>query len=91
MEGGLTKTGRIDPMASYKNSQVLQYNDSTAFDTLLPPGTIVANSGIYRCTACGDEVAVNKGDPLPPQNHRQHDPLLGPIRWQLIVFAVQRR
>lgn len=77
-------------MASYKYSGFLQANDSVAFDALLVPGTIATNSGIYRCAICGDEIAVNKNTPLPPQNHHQHAPNLGPIRWQLIVFAVQR-
>ncbi len=77
-------------MASYKSSNFLQHNDSAVFDALLSPGTIVANSGIYRCAGCGDEIAANKGNPLPPQNHHQHGILAGPIQWQLIVFAVQR-
>lgn len=77
-------------MSSYKYPQYLQFNDSSAFDTLLSPGTIAMNSGIYRCASCGDEIAVNKNNPLPPQNHHQHSPGSGPIRWQLIVFAVQR-
>lgn len=51
---------------------------------LYHPGTECPASGIYRCAGCGDEVTSNKGDPLPPQNHRQHatgDKIL----WQLIV------
>jgi hypothetical protein len=28
---------------------------------------------------------------LPPQNHHQHGAHQGPIRWQLIVFAVHRQ
>lgn len=77
-------------MASYKYAHFLKENDSEAFDQLHPPGSIAANSGIYRCKNCGDEAACNKGQPLPPQNHRQHDPKLGDIRWQLIVFAVSK-
>jgi hypothetical protein len=34
-------------------------------------------SGIYMCTNCGDEAACNKGDPLPPQDHRQYKPSKG--------------
>lgn len=77
-------------MASYKYSGFLAQNDSAAFDALLAPGTIANNSGIYRCSVCGDEIAANKNNPLPPQNHHQHPVGSGPIRWQLIVFAVQR-
>lgn len=47
-------------MASYKYSGFLAQNDSAAFDALLAPGTIANNSGIYRCSVCGDEIAANK-------------------------------
>lgn len=78
-------------MSSYKYPQYLQFNDSAAFDAFLSPGSIAVNAGIYRCATCGEEVAINKNTPLPPQNHHQHASGLGPIRWQLIVFAVQRQ
>lgn len=77
-------------MAQYKYSTHLHQNSHAEFDATHKPGEISANSGIYRCTGCGDEVAVNKGDPFPPQNHHQHAPSQGLIRWQLLVFAVQR-
>ena len=76
-------------MAQYKYGNLLAQNNHEAFDTELTPGTIAPNSGIYRCTACGDENACNKGNPLPPQNHKQHSPSQGAIRWKLLVFAVQ--
>ncbi|WP_432591864.1 hypothetical protein [Stenotrophomonas maltophilia] len=75
-------------MASYKNANFLVHNDGVAFDALLPPGTIAHNSGIYRCSGCGNEIAANKDNPLPPQNHHQHSAGQDPIKWQLIVFAV---
>jgi hypothetical protein len=75
-------------MAQYKYAQYLSLNQHSAFDDLNEPGTIAANSGIYRCENCGDEYACNKGNPLPPQNHKQHSPNRGPIRWRLIVFPV---
>jgi hypothetical protein len=78
-------------VSSYKYPQYLQFNDSAAFDALFNPGAIAVNAGIYRCTVCGDEIAVNKNTLLPPQNHHQHAPRAEPIRWQLIVFAVQRQ
>ncbi len=59
-------------MALYKYGDKLVRSDSDAFDAVLTPGTIAVNSGIYRCTGCGDEDACNKGNPLPSQNHRQH-------------------
>jgi hypothetical protein len=76
-------------MAQYKNGQYLHQNNHTEFDNVYAPGTNAPNSGIYRCTNCGDEDACNKGNPLPPQNHRQHNPANGAIRWQLLVFAQQ--
>lgn len=74
-------------MALYKYSQYLQQSQHEAFDGSLTPGTRLNNSGIYRCEGCGDEIAANKGDPLPPQNHHQHAPSQGAIRWRLIVYA----
>ena len=76
-------------MAQYKYSQFLNQSNHDAYDQTYTPGTITPDSGIYRCTNCGDEVACNKGNPLPPQNHRQHA-TAQPIRWQLIVFAQQQ-
>lgn len=51
------------------------------------PGDTVAVSGIYRCTGCGKERALNAGDPATTQNHHQHAAGLPPIRWKLIVRA----
>lgn len=49
-------------------------------------GGIVPASGIYRCEGCGDEITSNKGDKFPPQNHHQHDGILGAkVEWRLIV------
>lgn len=77
-------------MALYKNGNLLQQSQHQNFDAIHTPGTIVPDSGIYRCVVCGDECACNKQNPLPPQNHHQHAPNQGPIRWQLLVCAVQR-
>lgn len=74
-------------MALYKNSKFLKTSNSDAFDALLSPGTKCPNSGIYKCSGCGKEAACNKSDPLPPQNHHQHDMVQGKIQWQLIVYA----
>lgn len=77
-------------MALYKQPSLVKKSDSDAFDKVYKPGAATPLSGIYRCTSCGDEVASNKSNPLPPQNHGQHDPKLGPIQWQLLVYAQQR-
>ncbi len=74
-------------MAWYKYSQMLRQFNSDAFDTIHTPGTAAPFSGIYRCAGCAKEVASNKGEPLPPQNHHQHASNQGAVRWQLIVFA----
>ncbi|WP_080619471.1 hypothetical protein [Brucella intermedia] len=76
-------------MASYKYGQHLTKNESEAFDHEWKPGETPPNSGIYRCKNCGDEIAANKGNPLPPQNHHQHASG-DPIRWKLLVFAIQK-
>lgn len=76
-------------MAKYKYGSYLTKSDSTAYDHEYKPGDVVNNSGIYRCTGCGDEIAANKGNPLPPQNKHQHTNDK-PIRWKLLVFAQQK-
>ncbi len=77
-------------MAHYKNGQLLAHTDDAAFDAKHSPGTAAPNPGIYRCTSCGDEIAIAGGHTLPPQNHRQHSTQSGPIQWQLVVFPVQQ-
>ena len=74
-------------MALYKYSQVLGTSTDGAFDVLNSPGATTPNSGIYRCEGCGREIAANAGNPLPPQNHHQHNGSQGTIRWRLIVYA----
>jgi hypothetical protein len=72
-------------MALYKDLQFLRQWDSTEFDKLYPPGSVTAWSGIYRCFGCGKEIVHTIDRPLPPQNHHQHMPSQGHIRWRLIV------
>jgi hypothetical protein len=74
-------------MALYKDGRYLSQNTSTEFDAVHKPGESVPHSGIYRCEGCGKEIAANLGDPLPPQNHHQHEPGKGDIRWRMIVWA----
>lgn len=78
-------------MAQYKYRENLTQSSGSAFDTRHAPSTIAQNPGIYRCYGCGDEVAVSKGQFLPPQNHHPHDRAQGKIEWQLLVFAEQRK
>lgn len=74
-------------MAVYKYATYLTSSTHAAFDAISTPGTATPHSGIYRCEGCGKEVASNAGNPLPPQNHHQHDQSQGAIRWKLIVYA----
>jgi len=78
-------------MAQYKYGQHLNKSEHEAYDMVFSPGTVVTNSGIYRCRNCGDEIAANKNNPLPPQNHHQHTDRQKPIEWQLLVFAQQKQ
>lgn len=77
-------------MAFAKYKDQIGFSGADAFDHVFSPGEQPPWSGIYACTACGDEIAANKGNPLPPQNHHQHQPGIGPVRWRLLVFAVQK-
>ena len=77
-------------MAQYKYIEYLIESDNSAYDSVFNPGESCLNSGIYRCETCGDEIASNKGNPFPPQNHHQHPSNSGPIKWKLIVFAQQK-
>jgi hypothetical protein len=73
------------------------YADDTHVEKVLPgktwwtdiygPGDRAPKSGIYRCDGCGKEISHNEGVSLPAQNHGQHSPSQGDIRWKLIVRA----
>ena len=71
-------------MAQYKYGSYLSKGNSDEYDAEYSPGDTCNNSGIYRCKVCGDEIASNKGNPFPPQNHHQHSAGSGPIRWKLL-------
>ena len=71
----------------YKDAQYLSQNNSAEFDKIHKPGDDTPHSGIYRCEGCATGVASNQGNPLPPQNHHQHTPAQGSIRWRMIVWA----
>ena len=74
-------------MAIYKNGVYLTQSQDTAFDIDYEPGGHVPHSGIYRCLGCGREVVAEEARKLPPQNHHEHSPTQGKIRWRLIVYA----
>lgn len=72
-------------MALYQDGSELTHKVDSMFDQTYSPGSIGPHSGIYICTNCRDEAACNAGNPLPPQNHRQHSPSKGAILWRLLV------
>jgi hypothetical protein len=71
--------------ALYKDARYLQQSNDRAFDEIHEPGMATPHSGIYRCEGCGR--CITSVDPysLPPQNHHQHTPQQGRIRWRLVV------
>ena len=74
-------------MATYKYPGNLAQVDHQAFDVLYAPGQAPPFSGIYKCMGCGREVVAEQARQLPPQNHHQHFPNQGAVRWVLIVYA----
>lgn len=67
----------------YKYQNYFRHSDLNVFDELYEPGVTTPYSGIYRCEGCGLCDTSIKGRPLPPQNHHQHTPTQGRIRWRL--------
>lgn len=76
-------------MALFKHPLYVRLATDSFFDETYAPGSTAPYPGIYRCTGCGDEIAIAGGNVLPPQNHRQHDPELGKTAWQLLVLPQQ--
>lgn len=75
-------------MAIAKRRDLIAPSDHELFDREFNPGDKPFISGIFRCS-CGDEIAANMHQPLPPQNHHQH-PFTSPVKWKLLVMAVQK-
>lgn len=74
-------------MATFKYGDYLQPISHDAFDAIYLPGQAPPFSGIYRCMGCNREVVAEASRQLPPQNHHQHAPHQGVVRWRLIVYA----
>lgn len=66
---------------------VAEVQHNGAFDQIYNPGDTCANEGIYKCAGCGKEITLAKDKTFPPQNHHQHTPGQGAIRWKLFVYA----
>jgi hypothetical protein len=72
-------------LAYYKHSKYLIKSDHALFDQIFEPGQTTLYSGIYKCEVCGKEDTCIKDKPLPLENHHQHQPNQGPIRWRMVV------
>ena len=87
----LNRTTTVPSVLRYEVVRIAPPEWKKAFEEKHAPGTVVVNTGIYRCTGCGLEVAVNVGQAFPPSGHHQHPPLVGakaaPIEWQLLVYS----
>jgi len=77
-------------MAWYKYQDFVKKSNSEAYDKVHSPGVAAPFAGIYRCAGCGREIGIAYGHTLPPQNHHEHSPSQGAIRWQLLVYADHR-
>ncbi len=75
-------------MAVFKYQNYLSASKSRSFDLPLQPSAFVPCGGIYRCTGCGTEVALEGIGLLPDRQHHTHKPGQSPIEWQLIVATV---
>ena len=75
-------------MALFKYQNYLSQTKHASFDLPLQPGAFVPCGGIFRCTGCGTEIALEGIGILPDRNHHKHSPAQGPILWQLVVATV---
>ena len=74
-------------MIRYKYQDFLTQVNAELFDRIFEPGERTVFSGIYRCPGCGNAITSVAGNTLPPQNHHEHTPQQGKIRWQLAVWT----
>jgi hypothetical protein len=70
-----------------------QQSASGIFSKSMRPGTLVPQSGIYRCSACGYEVTLLIGASLPDeQNCPEHSPRWnfkgGAVLWRLVAAPI---
>jgi len=77
-------------MAMYKDGSYLSPSTCDVFEEEQLPGAEAPFTGLYACLGCNQEIALNEGDRVPPQNHHYHHASQGAIRWKLIVYADHR-
>jgi hypothetical protein len=75
-------------MARFKYSNYLTQTKNASFDLPLQPSAFVPCGGIYRCTGCGTEIALEGIGVFPDRGHHKHAPSHGALQWQLVVATV---
>ncbi|HEY0085366.1 MAG TPA: hypothetical protein VGB65_05595 [Allosphingosinicella sp.] len=75
-------------MALYKYQNYLSVSKNNAFDLTFQPSAFVPCGGIFRCTGCGTEIALEGIGIFPDRAHHPHTPKQGPLGWQLVVATV---
>jgi hypothetical protein len=75
-------------MALYKYQNYLKVSKNGSFDLALSASAPVPCAGIFRCTVCGTEIALEAMGFLPDRRHHAHKPGEGPVQWQLVVATV---
>lgn len=77
-------------MARYRNAVLVRQireGQGSDFAYTLRSGQENAHHGIFRCEACGHEIALPVGHCAPPQNTHQHPRGIGEVDWRLLVLA----
>ena len=75
-------------MALFKYPNYLKQSKNASFDLPLQPSAFIPCAGIYRCTGCGVEIAVESVGLFPDRSHHPHTPAQGQMMWQLVVATV---
>jgi hypothetical protein len=74
-------------MVTYKYGRWLTTESIAEFDLVRNPLDSVVFSGIYRCSTCGQGLALSAPGPLPPRDHHQHADGQPITTWQLLARA----
>ena len=75
-------------MALFKYANQLRQSKHASFDLTFQPSSFVPCAGIFHCTGCGNEIALEGVGLFPDRTHHQHKPAQGPIQWRLSVATV---
>ena len=75
-------------MALFKYANRLNQSKHSSFDVVFQPSSFVPCAGIFHCTGCGVEIALEGTGLFPDSRHHAHRPAQGPVHWQLSIAAV---